>query len=264
MSVHAISWVLKHSAAEGTNRLCLLVLANYADEEGLAWPGVSRIAREMRVSERTAQRAIRSLAAGGHVEVVPQGAPDSRIRADRRPNAYRLRTRGDDSVTPHGVTPDAPRGDNQRADGVTPLSPEPSVEPSEEKPSATLRDGFDEFWATYPKRGGRKVGKKAALDQWTRRRLAHERERVIYAAGIYAEAVEQGVTIAKDAERFLKSDYWRDWCEGVPVAGEPSAPVLPLVLGCDECDQGWIDTPAGMVPCSACRGQTGRKEGLTA
>lgn len=151
MSVQAISWVLKHSTTDATDRLCLLVLANYADAEGLAWPGVELIAHDMRVSPRTAQRALRSLETAGHIDVDVNGAPDSRMRADRRSNAYRIiMGRGDTCVTPSesgrgvtseargdsqradGVTPGAPRGDNQRAHGVSQVSPKPSVEPKKE------------------------------------------------------------------------------------------------------------------------------------
>lgn len=136
-----MSWVFKHSEAEGNERLCLLVLANYADEEGLSWPSVGRIAKEMRVAQRTAQRTLHNLAEGGHITIVPHGAPDSRQPANRKTNAYRVLSggrstegsRGDNGVTPSsdgGVTGDAPRGDSPGSSGVTLLSPKPPVDPS--------------------------------------------------------------------------------------------------------------------------------------
>lgn len=72
--------------------------------------------------------------------------------------------------------------------------------------------GFADFWAAYPRRNGRLVGKAKALERWSKfdkdtRRLA------LRAAKKYARACEADETIAKDPERFLLKDYWRDWLE---------------------------------------------------
>lgn len=102
MSAQAFSWVCQHSDAQGTERLVLLVLANYAgdliaqgDEAYFeCWPGVARIAEDARVdSTRTVQNALSRLAKSGQIERVINGAPDERMRSDRRPNLYRIHTR---------------------------------------------------------------------------------------------------------------------------------------------------------------------------
>jgi hypothetical protein len=150
MSVQAMAWVLEHSTAKGTDRLVLLSLANHAGKEPVngaweAWPGVATIAREAGLDRtRTVQESLARLEAQGAIQRLINGAPDHRIRVDRRPNLYRI----------HGVTPsvtpalegaerhDAPahpatpeRGDVPASNGVTPrdrtgcreASPKPSM-----------------------------------------------------------------------------------------------------------------------------------------
>lgn len=137
--------VLNHSRASSTDRLVLIGIANH-ESDGEAWPGVDRLARYAAVSGRTVQRAIANLVELGELEVVRQGAPDARIREDRRPNLYRIlltcpetcdRTTQHRVIHRHssGVTPTSPRstrnrsrGDTGVANGVTPTSPKPSGE----------------------------------------------------------------------------------------------------------------------------------------
>lgn len=82
--------------------------------------------------------------------------------------------------------------------------------------------GFSEFWSVYPRRRGRKVGKERALERWSKLDLA-TRRLAFKAAKRYAEACDAGETIAKDAERFLARDYWRDWLEDAA----PTPPTRP-------------------------------------
>ncbi len=68
LSVHVVSWVLKHSEEKLGNRLVLLVLADYADSEGLnAFPAVATIATEARLSERQTRYCLRALEQSGAI-----------------------------------------------------------------------------------------------------------------------------------------------------------------------------------------------------
>lgn len=227
MSVRVMSWVWDHSQAGGTDRLVLLAIADSADHDGTnAWPSVATIARKCQVSERTVQRSIRALVDLGELRVQAQAGGTGKMRDDRRPNLYTVPM---DGVTerrpeePDGVTPSTERGDTQRANGATPLSPNPSLDPSEDpsedtsSPSGDIEDdrdrGFDVFWAAYPRRNGKKLGKAKARTKW--RGLSYENKRAAYAAvKNYAAAIEAGATIARDAERFLTSKWWEDWLDG--------------------------------------------------
>jgi len=74
-----------------------------------------------------------------------------------------------------------------------------------------LKD-FDEFWLAYPRRHGVRVGRLATLalfrkipeDDWTK---------VITAATNYSTSNQVIDGYARDPERFLKKDYWRDWLD---------------------------------------------------
>lgn len=68
MSVHVISWVLKHSEARLADRLVLLVLADHASGDGTdSYPSVATIAHEARISERAVQYSLRKLEKDGHI-----------------------------------------------------------------------------------------------------------------------------------------------------------------------------------------------------
>ena len=70
MSVACMSWVFTHSTAAGADRLLLLAIADHAgDDGGDAWPSVPTLARKTGTSERTVQRGLSRLEAGGHLAV---------------------------------------------------------------------------------------------------------------------------------------------------------------------------------------------------
>jgi hypothetical protein len=75
---------------------------------------------------------------------------------------------------------------------------------------------FDQFWISYPKRRGKRVGKAAALRLFLKLKPVEQCE-AYAAAQNYgnSQGVREG--FARDASRFLSADYWRDWLDG---AGE--------------------------------------------
>lgn len=90
--IEAIDYVLKHSRATSAPlQAVLLVLANYTDKNGIAYPGIPTIARESRMQPRQAKRSIRQLEAIGAVQVE---------RRHGRGNRYRLRLREDTIAIP--------------------------------------------------------------------------------------------------------------------------------------------------------------------
>lgn len=130
MSVHVLSWVLKHSPVDTPgHRLVLLVLADHANDDGTgAWPSVKTIANEAKQSERNVQYALRALEGEGHIR-----------KAGRSPygtTIYDVQTRGGANLAPREV-------------GGATVAPKPS-EPSTttglsglEQPTTATTDGFD-------------------------------------------------------------------------------------------------------------------------
>ncbi len=140
-----MAWVFEHSRSTLGARLVLLAIANHADRDGdNSFASVATLAEEAHLSERQVQRAIASLLADGELELVGRHGS----RADRMTNVYRLpgvQLHGATNRHPagaHGVTSATPRGDIYDAHGVTPMSPEPSLEPSGNRSSqdASARD----------------------------------------------------------------------------------------------------------------------------
>lgn len=152
MSVETLALVLHHSKASGTDKLVLLGIANH-DGDGGAWPSVATLARYANCTERTVQRTLSKLVDHGELHVDVQAGGRRRMKDYERPNCYRVLVRcppGCDGTSRHKVTfpqpvpvddllpgmpesdqsdrvtPTSP-GDAHVTGGVTPTSPEPSL-----------------------------------------------------------------------------------------------------------------------------------------
>jgi len=69
MSVKAISHVWEHSKQSGTKLLLLLALADHADDKGVCWPGIDRLARKTRQSRRNVTRLLAELQKSGEIRI---------------------------------------------------------------------------------------------------------------------------------------------------------------------------------------------------
>lgn len=67
MSVRTITRVWDHSKQSSTDLLLLLAIADHADDDGVCWPGIARLAQKTRTSERQTIRNIEKLAKSGEV-----------------------------------------------------------------------------------------------------------------------------------------------------------------------------------------------------
>ena len=104
MSIQAVAWAIEQQeVTEPEMQLVLICLANYAGANGAnAFPALSRLVRDTRLSERTVRRQLRKLEAMSLICKGNQAIVAAHIqRADRRPTVY-------DLVLSRGVT-DAPR-----------------------------------------------------------------------------------------------------------------------------------------------------------
>lgn len=69
MSVKMMTEIWDNSPQTGTNLLMLLAIADHANDDGMCWPAVERLAQKCRVKERQAQYIIRALEASGELSV---------------------------------------------------------------------------------------------------------------------------------------------------------------------------------------------------
>jgi hypothetical protein len=104
------------SQAKRSARAVMMLLADYADDDGLAWPGHERIATECGLSERTVTRVISNLIETGEIEIETQArrhdATTYRLlirpatRAQGRQNGYSKGRQNDDPGPSEGRHPD--------------------------------------------------------------------------------------------------------------------------------------------------------------
>lgn len=86
-----LSRVWEHSRHGGTELLMLLAIADFADDEGRAYPGVATLAAKCRLQQRRANYILSALKASGELEVSsntgPRGTNRYRITLPLHPSA---------------------------------------------------------------------------------------------------------------------------------------------------------------------------------
>ncbi len=183
-------WNCHHHQFSASELLCLLALADWADDAGYCYPSMSAIAKKIRLRERQAQRVVHRLINGGFVRVIGNefgGAPG----ASRKYRVILSALTGVAHVTPipqtgvtgdtgvlddTGVMEDADGCHGRRETGVTHDTLtviEPSLTVSTNR---ALR--FDEFWTAYP-RCKRKGSKQKCATVWKTKKLDEDADQII-------------------------------------------------------------------------------------
>ncbi len=67
VSIRIMSAVWEEADVGGARLLVLLALADYANDNGICWPGVNALARKARVSERYVRELLGDLESNGHI-----------------------------------------------------------------------------------------------------------------------------------------------------------------------------------------------------
>lgn len=173
-----MSQVWEYSETEGSERLVMLALADFCDDEGFCFPGITRIAKKCRISERTVQRIISSLIERG--EVKRKSGEGLRVCGDRgvgHTNLYQLIIKkGCQSVTP--LPNNSSIGVTSKVDwGDIAVSPKPSGESSGEihtlpiraanAPSGTLFEDEEFPEVSTTSKPLKKSGKKKKMDGYS-------------------------------------------------------------------------------------------------
>jgi len=135
VSIRAFNWALGTSTGKSTAKLVLLVLANYADDDGICWPSQKRVARESEQSVDSVQRRLRDLERDGLIERERRNGRNGARSTDR----YHLRMdpKPQSAVLDHGTRKkgDLSRRANEPKPQLCGLDiDEPSIEPSIKQP----------------------------------------------------------------------------------------------------------------------------------
>lgn len=222
-------------------KLVLIALADMADDDGICWPAMKKVAKKSLCSKRTAQRAI------GRFEDMQILSKTERPKEQKRndSNLYQLDFMAlihmtnsvlkGDTVTPTGrqgdthrgdmVSPTGRQGDTQVGDTVTPetINKEPTNRTYQEPitgtsaasaaASETAGELFEQFRAAYPA-SRRKTEVKQAKAQFTAALKKVDSPQVLIdAAAAYANYCQvQGTEprYIKGMWRWLRDERWMD------------------------------------------------------
>lgn len=88
MSIEAMTWAFKRKGLTPTEKIVLLALADWANDDGECYPGQTTIAEKCDVSERTVRSVLARLIEWGLIDSEERRRPDGY----RTSNLYRLRT----------------------------------------------------------------------------------------------------------------------------------------------------------------------------
>ena len=110
-----VRWVMDNLGVGGNVKFVALVLANYANDKGIAWPSVETLAKTTGLSRRQIQRILPQIEKAGLVKISPGGG---RKRTYRYQFTY-MENSDNLSSFPHR------NGDNLSKKGDT-MSPDPT------------------------------------------------------------------------------------------------------------------------------------------
>jgi len=158
MSYKVVRKVLERSSQHGSARLVLVIIAEHANHQGFAFPGIRKISREAKLHERTTQKLIRKLERSGELQT-------AKSKGRYGTNSYQVMLRQIDCKV--GVAPGAYRGGVPVQRGVVTMPPKPSEETLKEsswypsKGSDRNLEHFDPSEILYQMR--QRLGKKMAM-----------------------------------------------------------------------------------------------------
>ncbi len=129
MSFSAMNWAWKQALTPHA-KLLLMALADRADDQGVCWPSIPKLAQQCRLSPRTVQRLLQELVTAALLRAEP------RFRADgsRTSNRYYLALGGGDNVSPPPDTADGDPLTTLTGTPVTAVTPRTTTRTAIESP----------------------------------------------------------------------------------------------------------------------------------
>ncbi|MGE7139165.1 helix-turn-helix domain-containing protein [Luteibacter sp. NPDC031894] len=229
-------------AMPATRKMVLLAMCDWANDEGTSChPSMRALATRASISERQAKRVVHGLIEEGWVDVIGNefgGAPgqtrqyrinvkaietgDASVTGDKKSRVTNEAGRRVTSVTGR-VTSATETGDTH----VTQSTIYPPLKASTKKASTSTdapADGFDEFWAAYP----RKDGRKDAVKAWNKLKPNAELlTKILSALALQAKSArwtEQDGKYIPHGSTYLNGERWLD-----PVHPPNQAHVKPPI-----------------------------------
>lgn len=260
MSVEALSWAKRTTAGGANRKAVLMVLADYADEDGSCYPGQERIAAESEVSVRTVRRILAEFEERGLIVRKARGVPGGGRTSDR---IYLVMGAGGNAASLSPLPPIPATDATKPASGDTETgqslagepSGEPPVEPSDN--ARSLDEIADELAARlvkgWPKRpnGADRLGGRKNVAKAIKRRLREgiKPETIITAATRYREWVNRARRKRADTESLMLATFvgpggriedWADRDPGPVEADEGGVRMIDGVAHRFSPGSGWV------------------------
>lgn len=210
------TWLLLRPDVSMGAKVCYARLCQYAGKDGECFPKQLLLAAEIGLNnQRQVLRYLKELTQHGLIEVIRIGKMCS--------NRYKfLNHAWISDVTNCHITSKSDVTDMSHRD-VTDMSHHIERESVEEnhketdlfrdinQKELTPKEIFESFWKEYPRRNGQKLGKEEAREQFFKGLKSASPALILQAVRNYklSKTVTDG--FARDAVRFLKKDYWREW-----------------------------------------------------
>jgi DNA-binding transcriptional regulator YhcF (GntR family) len=178
MSWDAIAWASQQTAGGSTDKLILILLANYADEHGVSFPSHKTLATKAECGLSTVERALRRLSDNGLISITQRFETGVDGSNRQTSNSYQLKL----GVTnmKRGVTKMSGGREGQNDDPIT----------NNNKPLSAFRypAQFNNWWNLYPNKSG---SKKKAYDLWHKATDLHIDEHDLFLlTARYAQSVK--------------------------------------------------------------------------
>lgn len=208
--------VWESSQHAGSDLLMLLAIADFADDDGNAYPAVSTLAAKCRMKPRNCRYLLRTLEESGELSIEmgtgPHGANFYRINLESLGLQH---SAGVQSLAglQHSATPPATQCRNPLHHSAAKPSknhqePPISAHAAKNQQHEAADDGFAAFWLAYP----RKVAKADAVKAWKR---VKPKDRPAVMAALDVQKASDGWT--KDGGKFIpypaswiRAERWMD------------------------------------------------------
>jgi hypothetical protein len=225
VSVQALSCAMSIRGVSASEKLLLLVLANYADDKMMCWPSHKRIAEDTSLSQRTILSLLKGLEARGVITRSERHRHDGSRSSDIITLHLGGETAagGGETISPRGETIAGGVGKSFQGGGemVSPLTTfEPSLNHQEEPKKISVKGddaGFERFWVEYPRKVAKPEARKAFAKAWRKLPTGNEVETLIGALE-RAKAAWTDPQFIPHPATWLNGERWQD---------EPST-VIPM------------------------------------
>lgn len=137
MSLDVLTAIWRAPPCKGGDLLCLLAIADNADENGYAWPSIRTIAKKAAMGERGAQKCIKKLEKEGLISIKIGGGRS-------KTNAYQITTNGIGDRKKHQNTEQNTLNTSSSFTGINPEQSDINPEPAFHKPRTPVHPNSQE------------------------------------------------------------------------------------------------------------------------